>query len=63
MKTAQEAAVWVNEHPETSVDRVQAVIPEYQNGLHRRQWIANFFKFLSDDLHPNFLELKQKPKS
>ncbi|MCK5615031.1 hypothetical protein KAR91_74905 [Candidatus Pacearchaeota archaeon] len=57
-KKAKEAAKWVNENPDTSIKRVQKVIPYYVLKLHQNQWIANFFKHLSPELHEQFLELK-----
>ena len=57
-KTAKEAAEFVNQNPETSVERVKKVIPEYQHGLHHNQWVATFFKHLAPDLHQKFQDLK-----
>ena len=57
-KTAKEAAEFVNNNPDTSIDRVKKVMPDYQHPLHKNQWIATFFKHLSPDLHQKFLGLK-----
>lgn len=61
-KTAKEAAEFVNQNPDTSLERVQKVMPEYQHVLHKNQWIAAFFKHLSPDLHDKFSELKPPKK-
>jgi len=57
-KKAKEAAEWINEHPETSVEKLLKVMPEFKLDLHRRSWVSNFFKFLDPGLHENFLQIK-----
>lgn len=61
-KTAKEAAEFINKNPKTTIDRVIKVIPEYKHALHKNQWIANFFRHLSPDLHQNFADLKPQKK-
>lgn len=58
MKTAKEAAEFVNQAPDTSVECVEKVMPTYQHALHKNQWIATFFKHLAPDLHQKFSDLK-----
>lgn len=57
-KKAKEAAEFVNNNPDTSVERIEKVIPIYVLPLHKNQWIATFFKHLAPDLHQKFQDLK-----
>lgn len=55
---AKEAAEYVKAR-ETTLEEVKALIPEYPNPLHRRQWIHGFLKALPEELRPRYEELKK----
>lgn len=58
MKKAKEAAEYANSNQTTAED-IKKMMPQYKHGLHKNQWVANFFKHLNPDLHENFSTLQK----
>lgn len=55
MKAYDAAAEAASEN--LTVDAVKALMPDYQNPLHRRQWVANFIKFLPEEIRDRYRDL------
>ena len=51
---AKEAAELVAKDISKGIPDILALMPDYPNPLHRRQWISTFLKSLPQGLQPNY---------